>query len=414
MRRILLREYERSAPVGLAPDEVQGLRRLAPNVRVEPSLSVQGFYELTPESHVGIVRLGHTIIDIRPKFPLDRFFFILSYGVDPAVWRPEVVPYDLRDSLLEAVAPAFRQLVARATRLGLLHGYRTEEEALSVVRGQIRFRDQMERRYGRVLPVEVRFDEFTPDITENRILLAALHRLSRLPLRSQSVRRGLHEIIAAFHSVSPLRMGPSDIPAVSFNRLNEHYEPAVRLAAFILKCASLEVGDGQAAGTCFLVDMNEVFEAFVHRALRESLHLGEGEFPRGRAALRLDEAGSVRLVPDLSWWRAGECVFVGDAKYKRVGAAGVTHPDLYQLLAYLTAAGLSAGMLIYAAGAGKPARHRVRHAGKTLIVESLDISRPPDEVLAQIQDLAHTIRVLADAPHAEPQYALGRHALQPG
>ena len=61
--------------------------------------------------------------------------------------------------------------------VALLHGYREEEDALQTVRGRIRLDDQMRRRPGFLLPVEVRYDEFTDDILENRLVKAAVVRL---------------------------------------------------------------------------------------------------------------------------------------------------------------------------------------------------------------------------------------------
>lgn len=395
MKRILLKEFQRSAPVDLAAAEIEALQRLAPQLRIELSRGVSGQYELTPDSHVGIIRFAETVIEIRPKLPMDRFFFILSYAVDPSLWRREHVEFDAADSVLEAVAPAFCRLVADATRRGLLHGYRNEQQALPLVRGQIRFTEQIQRRYGLLLPVEVSFDEFTEDIDENRILLAALHRLSRLPIRSEGVRRGLHEVMAAFHAVQLSRMTSLSIPVIHFTRLNEHYKPAVSLATLILKWCSLELGQEGSTGTAFLVDMNEVFERFVHRALQEELHLSDPVFPLGQTGLCLDEARAVRMVPDLSWWAGRQCRFVGDVKYKKTTVAGVVHHDLYQLLAYLVATNLQAGMLIYAAGEDAPVQHTVRHAGKTLVVEALNLTGNTTEILAQVSELAHGIRLLA-------------------
>ena len=74
------------------------------------------------------------------------------------------------DTLALALAAAARRAFVR----GLLHGYRTEEEALHTVRGRIRFDEQMRRRSGVPLPVEVRYDEFTDDILENRLVKAAV------------------------------------------------------------------------------------------------------------------------------------------------------------------------------------------------------------------------------------------------
>ena len=103
--------------------------------------------------------------------------------------------------------------------------------------------------------------------------------------------------------------------------------------------------------------MNRVFEDFVVVALREQLRLSDREFVQGarHRSLWLDRGRRVRLKPDLSWWDAGRCVFVGDVKYKRVQVAEIEHPDIYQLLAYSIATNLPGGMLIYAAGEAESA-----------------------------------------------------------
>ena len=63
----------------------------------------------------------------------------------------------------------------------MIHDYLTREEALYTVRGRIRFDEQMRRRYGIPLPIEVRYDEFTDDTRANRLVKAAVMRLAACP-----------------------------------------------------------------------------------------------------------------------------------------------------------------------------------------------------------------------------------------
>ena len=104
----------------------------------------------------------------------------------------------------------------------------------------------------------------------------------------------------------------------------------------------------------------------------------------------------MRLRPDLTWWLGGECVFVGDAKYKRVTVESVPNADLYQLLAYVTALDLPGGLLVYAKGEADTAEYRVRHSGKRLEVAALDLSGTLDEVLDRVGDLAVKVTALRD------------------
>ena len=97
------------------------------------------------------------------------------------------------------------------------------------------------------------------------------------------------------------------------------------------------------------------------------------------------------MRPDLVWQRGGRYAAVVDAKYKAEQPAGYPHADLYQLLAYCTALGLPRGHLVYAAGAGEPAVHTVRHSGVEIICHALDLSAPPAALLAQISRLASQV-----------------------
>ena len=85
-------------------------------------------------------------------------------------------------------------------------------------------------------------------------------------------------------------------------------------------------------------------------------------------------------------------MFVGDAKYKKPDGEGFEHADIYQMLAYCTAADLPSGTLIYAAGEGEPGVHKVRHAERTIEVETLNLEGGPETILKQVNRLAHKIR----------------------
>jgi 5-methylcytosine-specific restriction enzyme subunit McrC len=396
MRRLTLREYQTTFGVALTPAERDELRRLAPSIAAVATVGANDCYDLTPGSEVGAVNLGTLAIEIRPKLTIDRLLFLLSYALDRGRWRE--TPFDLheRASLVEAIVPGFVFQVRRALRRGVLQGYRTEEDALLTIRGRIRFGDQLRERFGRVPPVEVRYDDFTEDIEENRLLKAAIGRLCRLRLRSATARHGLRAFDLALSGVRAVEYEPRWLPEITWTRLNERYRPAVELAKLILRSTSFDVAHGAIAASAFLVDMNRVFEDFVVTALREELWLDERAFPQGTLgrALRLDTAGRIVLRPDISWWEGSRCCFVGDVKYKRVNAAGILHPDLYQLLAYTVAADLPGGLLIYAAGEGEPAIHEVVQLGKWLEVITLDLNGTSEEILAQVGAIASRVRRL--------------------
>ena len=397
MDTLTLSEFETSRAIPLTAQQRDALGILAPSVNVTPTRGADGRYDLTPGSTIGALSLPGMAIEIRPKIKVDRVLFLLSYALDPRAWRRLNFCFEARENLLEALVPAFILQVRQAFQRGLLQGYRSEEATLASVRGRVRFDDQLRRRFGVVPPVEVRYDEFTEDIEPNRLLRAVGDRLERMKLRSVASRTSLRWLRSALERVTLSDYHPAHLPEIAWNRLNEHYRPAVDLARLILQCISFDLRHGGVTASAFLIDMNEVFESFVVTALREALRLSPQAFPRGAKGrqLWLDRGRAVRLEPDLSWWEGPVCRFVGDVKYKRVNTAGIKHPDLYQLLAYTVAANLPCGLLVYAAGEGEPITHEVVEVEKRLEVVTLDLSGDPEEILGQVEAVAERIHEMA-------------------
>lgn len=398
-RVLELREHQLEQEVPLTAEETDMLRTGLSSLAVSPSTGRPGRYDLRPGSTVGTVDLGAGLhVRIRPKLPIGRVLFLLAYSADPKLWHRRSAPFGEHDDLVEAVAVGFVHQVRHVIRQGLLQGYRTREESMAGLRGRLRFEDQLRRRYGRFPPAEVRYDDFTVDIDENRLLLAAARRLGQLGIRSGETRRALRALADALADVSLVRYTRSSLPEVTYTRLNERYRPAVELGIRILQATSFDLEGRGLTARGFLVDMNALFEDFVSTALREELGLSPKSFPRTSRGhrLTLDEAGRIGLEPDISWWSGGRCLFVGDVKYKRSSGGLGKHPDYYQLLSYLAATGLPEGMLIYAAGEAEPGVYRVRHLGKRLEVVALDLSARPQDVMAQIRGLAARI---ADSAH---------------
>ena len=394
MRQIDLQEYVPSEPCSLSSAEHDTLRLALPSLTVQRVIGAEDKYTLTPGSTVGAVEVDDLSVLIHPKIGIPQLLSLACYAVDP-LERGLQGQFDyLKDEALpDALALALVSAARRAFARGLLHGYRTEEEAMYTVRGRIRFDDQVRRRFGVPLPVEVRYDEFTDDILENRLVKVAAMRLSGMRLHSREARVGLGWVAAMLDNVSYVEFPPSDVPEVPFDRLNEHYRGVVTLARLVLWHSAFEANRGEVRASGFLMDMNKVFQEFVTVALRESLGVPERLFGE-RAISSLDETGRVHLRPDLVWWEGRSCVFVGDAKYKRIRDERIPNADLYQLLAYTTALDLPGGLLIYAEGEADAATYTVRHSGKRLEVTALGLSGTLEEVLERVGELADKVRAL--------------------
>jgi len=392
--QLSLTEYQTAPAVALTQLQRDQLRRLAPSVAVMPAIGHDSAYDLTPGSFVGVVHLADGLeIVIRPKLRIDRVLFLISYAVGQGRWMDVPAGLAQAGSLVEAILPAFSFRLRRALERGVLQGYRTENEALTTLRGRWRIGDQIRARFGNVPPIEVSYDDFTEDIEHNRLLRAAVHRLLRLPVRDDRARWPLRALDARLAGVRLVDYDPRRVSQVVFDRRSEHYRGAVGLARLILSGVSFDLGAGAVAASAFLIDMNKVFEDFVVIALRDALRVTDRVLVQGASGrpLFLDIAERVSLKPDISLWAGERCQFVGDVKYKRIAPAAYPNADLYQLTAYTIATGLASGMLVYVAGEAGEDTHEVRHLGKRLIVAPLDLDRPPERILEQVAHLAARI-----------------------
>ena len=398
MRRVELHEH-RQYPKGvqLDKDELRGLTASGAHIQVTPSAEEEGTFLLRPSSYVGAVNIGDLAVVIRPKIPIDRVRFLITYSMDPKNWRTNSVQLTRDDGILEAIVFAFTHHTRQAIHRGLLRGYRREEDALNTVRGRIRFGDQVHRRFDIPLPVEIAFDEFTEDIEKNRLLKAAIELLGHTFIRSRPARQELRRLRPSFSAVGLRAYRRGRLPEVRYTRLDQHYRPAVELARLILDNSSLELQGGEVTGAAFLIDMNKVFERFLYVALGESLGLPDRQW-RHEEELTLDEQDHIGMKPDLSWWSSistqegSRPLFVGDAKYKKPEGEGLSTPTSIRCWPTAQQRTCPQARWFNAAGEGEPGIYKVKHADRTIEVETLNLEGSPEAILNEVKRLAQWIR----------------------
>ena len=395
MNQIALQEYVTSDHT-LTADQLDALLRVSKTLHlsIEPIRGTKGNYSLTPSSTVGALEIDGVSILVHPKIKMSKLLSLACYAIGKFEIREELFDYKDAEALPDILALALTQASSSAFARGMLRGYRSDEEALHTVRGRIRFDEQIRRRYGIPLPVELRFDEFTEDILANRLVKAAAVRLRRMALQSPKARRGLGWIAAILDNVSLLEFRQGRVPEVHFDRLNEHYRHVVGLARLILLHSEFEAQHGDVRANGFLVDMNILFQEFLTQSLREKL-AGSGITLQAEKDAWFDDDKKVWFKPDLSCWEDSDtCSFVGDAKYKDLTGKRAENDDLYQLLAYVTALNLPGGLLIYAQGDDKLETYSVRYADRQLEVAALNLSGTLDDIRSRVATIADHVETL--------------------
>ena len=284
-------------------------------VTAAPSPYRPGAWQIGPAGKVGAARVDGIEIHIKPKVPIARLLFLVGYARHVAAWRPQTVPVAEAADLVPAVAQALWRQTEQATHQGLLPGYILVDESSQVLRGRLRESEQLHRHHGLPLPLEIQYDEFTIDTPENRILRTACERMLSVPLVDAESQRMLRRQLRDFSDVTPLHRG-EQIPGWQATRLNVRYHSALRLAELVLRATSVEHESGTVAVNGFLLDMPRLFEDFVTVALREALESAYGGRVDDQDQNHFDEAGQVRLRPDIVWKVRGSPAAVIDAKYK--------------------------------------------------------------------------------------------------
>ena len=387
---IILDELDRTGQEVDLSEEAAAALSATGLVEVRPALHSR--WLLLPAGKVGAVRIDDLQVQVRPKdrVGLTRLLFLLGYAQDPG-FRPEDVAAVDQPELWPALAESLARLAERATGGGVLQGYVTVEDALRSVRGRIRIGDQIARRPGFMVPVEVTYDEFTVDIPENQILRTAVRRMLGVPGLSNSAAGRLAHIDGRLAEVSILRHG-QPIPSWQPTRLNQRYHAALRLSELILKNLSAEAGDGNVQVAAFVVNMAKVFGDFVGTALTESLRRYPGvtrlQYPEHLDERVNGEAAGIPMRVDIVHSVGGRPRLVFDAKYKAAGP-GDTYPnaDHYQMLAYSTALRVPTAWLVYAGG-GRPKVRKIRHTGIEVVEYPLNLRAEPRRLLEQIDLLA--------------------------
>ena len=374
------------------------LRRTLLSVAIQPAPGTEETYHLTPGSVVGAFETSCLSVLIEPKVGIAQLLSLACYAIGRIRFRAEDFRFPEKCALPDILSLALSTQARRVFSGGLLHGYRTEEEALMIVRGRIRLEEQLRRRFDTPLPVELQYDEFTNDILPNRLVKAAAHRLGWIRLRSPEARRSLGWVAGILDEVSLVEFPPTRVPMVAFDRLTEHYRDVISLARLILGHGAFESGRRGVRASGFLMDMNVVFQEFLTQALRDVLGASP-EMLRSDRELQdvtLYHEGRVSLRPDLTWWDGPDCLFVGDAKYKNLTGARVPNADLYQMLSYATALGLPGGLLVYAQGEAATASYTVRQCGTRLEVAAMDLTGALDEIQQAVRHIAMKVVRLRD------------------
>ncbi|THV24476.1 McrC family protein [Glycomyces paridis] len=382
---VVLQEFQHGSEVRAIDQKTAAALAKTELVKVTPVSG--GRWRLQTAGKVGSVRIGGLDVHVKPKMGISRLLFLLGYAKNPN-FLPEDSPGTAEDDLWPALAESLVRYCERALARGPIRGYASVEATLPLIRGRILVADQIAARPGQSFPLEVRHDDYTADIPENRLLRTALRIMSEVPRLPDGIPGRIARLEAHLREAHFLT-GTSSNAAWPLTRLNSHYGDALQIAEIVLRHQSAETGPGGLKVASFVIPVHRVFEDFVAKALREA-------FARFRVRVDdqvssyLDEQRTVRIRPDVVTMLDGVPNTVVDAKYKFQDKAG-TNGDVFQVVSYCTALGTTTGCLVYAHGVKEAEWQSIRNSPIRVLQYPLDLTAPPASILRSIAELVERL-----------------------
>ncbi|WP_415298125.1 McrC family protein [Clostridium perfringens] len=302
-------------------------------------------------NYVGYIRLSTVSIEILPKISINHsvelerkaLLNMLSKCGVLKVNYSEISSLKLyKQSLNEILAYLFSKKLQKELRKGVYGEYVYIEENINSLKGSLKVQEQIKNIAFHSSKAFCRFEEFSRDNKLNKILSFFVKEVMKNVKNRETLRLlRISEMILG--DVDERNVTLNEVNNFSFNRLNKPFEDAFTLGKMIVLGESALGNSGGNKAYSILFKMNEIFEIYIGKLLRELLYKETVHMQHSKYKLLIKEEtnrGVFKLIPDIVIEKNGIESVIIDTKWKSVESKfnrhGVKREDLYQMYAYLT------------------------------------------------------------------------------
>lgn len=302
-------------------------------------------------NYVGYIRLSTVSIEILPKISLNdsaelerkALLNMLSKCGILKVNYSEISSLNLyKESLNEILAYLFSKKLQKELRKGVYGEYVYIEENINSLKGSLRVQEQIKNIAAHSSKAFCRFEEFSRDNKLNKILSFFVKEVMKNVKNRETLKLlRISEMILG--EVDERSVTLNEVNNFSFNRLNKPFEDAFTLGKMIVLGESALGNLGGNKAYSILFKMNEIFEIYIGKLLKELLYEETVHMQHSKYKLLIKEEsnrGVFKLIPDIVIEKNGIESVIIDTKWKRVESKfnrhGVKREDMYQMYAYLT------------------------------------------------------------------------------
>lgn len=306
---------------------------------------------------VGVIAANGCALEILPKIDIPgeeegratgsirrRLVHMLAVALDLKIDAGQVTALDWqRETVLEILIRLFSEKLVDAVRQGMPRRYVEHADDLPALRGRLNVTRQFTTLAVEPSRLACRYDALTPDIALNRIMKAAVTRLSRISRTNDNQRR-LRELAFAYADIADVPVSALRWDDVVLDRTNGRWRELLNLARLLLGERFQTTSAGGSDGFSLLFEMNTLFEEYVARMLKRALADTDLRVVSQGGRLYCLETEDRRQVfqtrPDILIRRGDAVLQVIDTKWKRIVARiddpkrGVSQADVYQMMAY--------------------------------------------------------------------------------
>lgn len=304
------------------------------------------------------------------------------------------------DSLLEVFIALFAERLLAEVRRGLPRLYRTQEDDLRALRGRLNIVRQFTVNAVRPDRLACRFDALDADVPLMQVMKACVVLLAR-HARSADTQRKLAELRFLLADVSEVPLGALPWRQIRIDRSSRRWRTLVDLARLLLggRWQETHVQARAPEGVTLLFPMNDLFERYVAVQLRRALAgsgldiVAQGGFayclgPWCDGAPVVGDSHPTR--PDILVKDGDRVVAVLDTKWKHL-AKGVSHGDLYQMMAYARLYACRRLILLYPAAPGNAppelGTRGIPPGHDRLDIATVELSERPGDIQASLRQL---------------------------
>jgi len=301
---------------------------------------------ITAKNYVGLITMKDgTVIEILPKICRNisvpdtrRIFLEMLRSLKGAPFKEFNTSYLKTDrlSLFEIFISMFVVEATAVVKQGLKSSYNPVEANERFFKGKLNVPQDIKHNYISRERFFVRYDEWSINRPENRLLKATLIFLQKQSGDDRN-RLNLSRLLSFFEGVDSSTDNAADFSKCAADRSMSHYAKALLWCSVFLRGNSFTTFAGSEVAVALLFPMEKVFESFVAAKIRRHLPTNIELWTQDARYSLFDNPKAFSLRPDIVL-TDGDKTIIMDTKWKLLSENmrnyGISQSDMYQMYAY--------------------------------------------------------------------------------